>query len=114
MAVVGLVDVGQELLWGVVLRAARRRAMYLPEILEPGRLVNGLPVFGRTTLSLSIVHQGYSRTDRVHQLRRPRMRIAMARRVKYGEVADQIIRAHQGVLLIPRQVAKIKEPEASI
>jgi len=47
------------------------RAMYLPEILESGRFMNGLPVFGRTTLSLAIVHQGYSRTGRVHQLRRP-------------------------------------------
>jgi len=38
----------------------------------------------------------------------------MPRRVKYGEAADQIVRADQGVLLIPRQVAKVEQPEASI
>ncbi len=62
--------------------------MYLPEILEPGRFVHGLPVFGRAAFSFSVVHQCYARADRVHELRRSGVRIAVARCVKYGERAD--------------------------
>ena len=46
VAVIGFVKVGQKLFRRVVLRAARSRAMQLPEILESGRFMNGLPVFG--------------------------------------------------------------------
>src|SRR6266853_2208842 len=88
--------------------------MQLPEVFEAGSFMNSLPVLGRTTFSLAIVHQGDSRTDRVHQLRRTRMGIAVARGVKYGEGADQIVLTGQGVLLIPRQVAEIEEPKAAV
>jgi hypothetical protein len=42
------------------------------------------------------------------------MGIAVARCMKYGEGADQIVRTGQGVLLVPRQVAKVEKPEAAI
>jgi len=114
VAVVDFVEVGEELLGRVVFRAARRRAMQLPEIFQAGSFMNDLPVLGRPAFSLAIVHQGDPRTDRVHHLWRSRMGIAVTRRVKYGERADQIVRTGQGVLLIPRQVAKIEEPEAAV
>ena len=46
--------------------------MQLPEVFEAGSLMNGLPVFWRTTFSLAVIHQGDPRMDRVHQLRRTR------------------------------------------
>ena len=52
--------------------------------------------------------------DRMHQLRRSRMGIAVARGVKYGESSNQIIRARQGVLLVPRQVTQIEQPETAV
>src|ERR1700676_700761 len=85
--------------------------MQLPEILEAGGFMNSLPVLGRTALSLAIIHQGDPRANGVHQLRRTRMGIAVARRMKYGESADQIVGTCQGVLLIPRQVAKVEKSE---
>ncbi len=46
VAVVGFAEICQELLGRVVVRAARRRAMQLPEVLEAGSFMNGLPVLG--------------------------------------------------------------------
>src|ERR1700730_15136596 len=88
--------------------------MQLPEILEAGGFMNGLPVLGRTSLSLAIIHQGDPRANGVHQLRRARMGMAVARRMKYSESADQIVGTCQGVLLIPRQVAKVEKSEAAV
>jgi len=111
---VGFVEICQKLFRRIMFRAARSRAVQLPEILEAGRFMNGLPVLGRAAFSLTIIHQRDPRMNSVHQLRRPRMRIAVARGVKHGESADQIIGTRQRVLLIPRQVAKIEEPKAAV
>ena len=46
VAVVDFVEIGEELLRRVVLRAARRRPMQLPEIFQSGRFMNDLPVLG--------------------------------------------------------------------
>ena len=46
VAVVGFAEICQELLRRVVFRAADGRAMQLPEVLEAGSLMNGLPVLG--------------------------------------------------------------------
>jgi len=71
VAVVYLVKIRQELLGRVVFGAARCRAMQLPEVFEPRRLVDDLPVLGRTTLSLTVVHHRDPCTNSVHQLRCP-------------------------------------------
>ena len=114
MAMVGFVQIGEELFRRVVVRASRRRAMDLPEILKAGRLVNGLPVLRRAAFSLAVVHHGDARADRMHELRRARMWISVTRGVKHGECADQIIRTSERMLLIPGQIAKIDEPEAAV
>ena len=95
VAVVDFVEICEELLGRVVLRAARCRPMQLPEIFQAGSFMNDLPVLGRTAFPLAIVHQGNSCTNRMHHLRRSRMGIAMTRRVKYGEGANQIVRTGQ-------------------
>src|SRR5713226_8107785 len=108
---VDLIDVREELLRRVVLRAARGRAVDLPEVLEPGRLVDDLPVLGVAALSLAVVHHRDTRADGVNQLRRSSMGIAVTRRVKNVEGPDQIVGTDQLVLLIPREIAQVEEPE---
>lgn len=70
VSVIGFVEICQKLFGRIVLRAACCRAVQLPEILEAGRFVNGLPVFGRAAFSFAIIHQRDPRMNGVHQLRR--------------------------------------------
>src|SRR5713226_5112140 len=111
---VDLIDVREELLRRVMLRAAGGRAMDLPEVLEAGGLVDDLPVLGVAALSLAVVHQGDTRADGVNQLRRSGVGIAMTRGVKNVEGSDQIVRADQLVLLVPGEIAKVEKPEAAV
>ena len=114
MAVIRLIEIRQEGFRRIVIRTARRRAVDLPEILEPRRIVDDLPVGGIAALPLAVVHDRDARTDRMHQLRRSRVRIAVARRVKYVEETQQIIGARQIVLLIPGKVAEIEQTKTAI
>src|SRR5271167_4087762 len=88
--------------------------MELPEVLEPGRFMDDLPVFRIATFPLAVVHHSHPRPDGMHQLRRSRMIVAMARRVKHIESAYQIVGADQLVLLVPGQVAEIEKPEVAV
>src|ERR1700680_2017000 len=54
VAVVHLIEVRQELLRRVMARAARCRAMYLPEVLEARRRMDDLPVLRVAALSLAV------------------------------------------------------------
>src|SRR5579862_4250446 len=46
VAMIDLINIGEELLGRIMVRAARRRAMDLPEVQKPRRLVDDLPVLG--------------------------------------------------------------------
>jgi hypothetical protein len=110
---VDLIEVREELLGRVMVRAARGRAMDL-EVLEPGRLVDDLPVLGVAALSLAVVHHSDTRTDGVNQLRRSGVGIAVTRGVKNVEGPNQIVGADQLVLLVPGEIAKVEKPEAAV
>ena len=114
MAVVHFVEIGEERLGRIMVRAARRGAMELPKILKPRRLVDDLPVLRVAAFPFAVVHYSGTRTDCVHQLRCSRVGIAMARRMKNIEGADQVARADQLALLVPGQITEVEKPKIAI
>jgi len=114
MAVVHFVEIGEERLGRITVRAARRGAMELPKIMKSRRFVDDLPVLRVTAFPFTVVHYRGTRTDCMHQLRCSRMGIAMACRMKDSEGADQVARAGQFILLVPGQITEVEKPKIAV
>ncbi len=96
---------------GVVLLAASRRKVQLPDIHQPGRRMNRIPRLNRSALLLAVVHDRDLRMQRVHQRGRTADVLPVVAHDINIRLAHLILRAHQVLFLVPRQIAQIHHPE---